>query len=163
MTEQATLRMIAHNHGDARRIAHSVKVHGYARALGLLEGLDDATQQVLELAAILHDVGIRPAEEKYGSAAGPLQEKEGEPLARAWLTELGAPIAVVERVAFLVGRHHSYDKIDGVDFQLLVEADFLVNCEEGGRTSFVSIREKYIKSTAGRTIFDHLFPQGEPR
>ena len=107
MTEQATLRMIAHNHGDARRIAHSVKVHGYAQTLGLLEGLDGATQQVLELAAILHDVGIRPAEEKYGSAAGPLQEKEGEPLARAHpLTHLELAAEAGEHaVAVFAGLH----------------------------------------------------------
>ncbi len=164
MTEQAMLQMIAHNDGNARRIAHSVKVYGYARMLGLLAGLEEERQRVLELAAIYHDVGIRPALEKHGSAAGPLQEREGEPLARAFLTALGAPPAAVERVAFLVGHHHSYGAIDGDDFQMLVEADFLVNCEEGEfePAALAPIRHKYIKTTGAQAMFDHLFPPVNP-
>ncbi len=162
MTEQAMLQMITHNDGDARRIAHSVKVYGYARMLGLLAGLEDERQLVLELAAIYHDVGIRTALEKHGSAAGPLQEREGEPLARVFLAVLGASPVMAERVAFLVGHHHSYDAIDGDDFQMLVEADFLVNCEEGAfePAALASIRRKHIKTAGAQAMFDHLFPPG---
>lgn len=37
---------------------------------------------------------------------------------------------VTERVSYLVGHHHTYDHIDGMDYQILVEADFLVNFNE---------------------------------
>ena len=36
---------------------------------------------------------------------------------------------VTERVAYLIGHHHTYDKIEGMDYQILVEADFLVNIQ----------------------------------
>ena len=31
----------------------------------------------------------------------------------------------------MVGHHHTYKDIDGIDYQILVEADFLVNMFEG--------------------------------
>jgi hypothetical protein len=34
------------------------------------------------------------------------------------------------RICFLIGHHHTYTKIDGPDFQILVEADFPVNIDE---------------------------------
>ena len=46
--------------GDPRRVQHFIKVYGYCRLLGLSEGLDTHTQNMLEAAALLHDIGIRP-------------------------------------------------------------------------------------------------------
>ena len=46
------------------------------------------------------------------------------------MTELGYPQEVIERVSYLVGHHHSYDQIEGMDYQILVEADFIVNMYE---------------------------------
>ena len=43
------------------------------------------------------------------------------------LTELGFSQEVIQRVCFLVGHHHSYDQVDGPDYQILLEADLLVN------------------------------------
>ena len=34
---------------------------------------------------------------------------------------------MIRRVEYLVGHHHTYKDIDGLDYQILVEADFLVN------------------------------------
>ncbi len=57
--------------------------------------------------------------------------KEGPALAEQMLSELGFEKDVIERVSFLVGHHHTYTGIDGLDYQILVEADFLVNLFEG--------------------------------
>ena len=119
--------MIDYYAGDARRINHFIRVHGYARLIGLKEGLDNKTQAILEAAALVHDIGIKPSEKKYGHCEGPLQELEGPPVARAMLSELGFQADVIERVCFLVGHHHTYTHIDGIDYRILVEADFLVN------------------------------------
>ena len=37
---------------------------------------------------------------------------------------------VIDRVCYLVAHHHTYSHIEGKDYQLLVEADFLVNLYE---------------------------------
>lgn len=117
--------------GDSARIHHFLKVHSFAKWIGEEEGLDQETLETLEAAALVHDIGIKIAEEKYGSDAGPLQEKEGPAVAKQILEKSGYAGKLVERVCYLVGHHHTYTDIDGADYQILVEADFLVNLFEG--------------------------------
>ena len=102
--------------------------------------------QTLEAAAYVHDIGIKPAEEKYGRGDGPYQEELGQAPARAMMTECGFDEDTTERVVYLVGHHHTYTNIDGLDYQILVEADFLVNLFEGKET-----RE------AARHVLDRIF------
>ena len=122
--------MIAWDQGDPRRIQHALKVYQFASLIGRMEGLPGDVQDVLEIAAILHDIGIHAAEKKYGSTAGKYQEQEGGPLAEQILHELGIGAGIIERVRFLVEHHHTYTGVDGMDYQILLEADFLVNAYE---------------------------------
>lgn len=123
-------KMMDYYAGDPGQIQHFVKVHSFASLIGRLERLDAKTQLILELAALVHDIGIKPAMEQYGSSAGPLQESLGQPVARALLEALGLPEELVERVSWLVSRHHTYTDVDGLDYRILLEADYLVNCYE---------------------------------
>lgn len=157
-TMDLAFRMIEFNAGDARRINHFIKVHGYARLIGQAEGFDERTLGILEAAALVHDIGIKPCEAKYGSCPGHLQELEGPPVAKVMLRELGIPENAVDRVCYLVGHHHTYNQIDGLDYQALVEADFLVNIIEGGMSvdQIASIRDKIFKTESGKVILDSL-------
>ena len=121
------LAMIEFDKGDPKRIQHFTKVHSYAKLIGQMEELDDHTLFILEAAAYVHDIGIHPAEEKYGYQNGKLQEQEGPVVAGKLMEKLGFDRSVIERVKFLVGHHHTYTNIDSVDYQILVEADFIVN------------------------------------
>jgi hypothetical protein len=69
------------------------------------------------------------------------------------------PEETLERICYLIGHHHSYTKIDGADFQILVEADFLVNIFEEGMNpgAIRSVREKYFKTNTGKAIIDKLY------
>lgn len=131
--EPLILKMISYDHGSPERIQHFLKVHSFAKTIAVLEHLDEKTLFITEAAAIVHDIGIRLCLEKYGDGNGKLQEKEGPALAEQMLSELGFEKDVIERVSFLVGHHHTYTGIDGLDYQILVEADFLVNLYEDGR------------------------------
>lgn len=122
--------MVRYEQGEPHRVHHFLKVHAFARVIGESEGLPENVQEILEVAAVMHDVGIRESLRKYGSSAGPYQEKEGPPIARAMLERLGYDEEFIERVCFLIARHHTYDAIDGPDYQILVESDFLVNALE---------------------------------
>ncbi len=157
--DELTMEMVRWYAGEPNRIQHFLKVWGFAALMGRQEGLDARTQEILEVAALVHDIGIRPAEEKYGSDAGPLQEREGEPAARALLTRLGWDEALVGRVSRLVGRHHTYDDIDGPDCQLLIEADFLVNLFESGASAKVraAARKNVFRTKAGLRLLDEMF------
>ena len=131
MNETLIRKMLAYYSGDPARIQHYTKVYTYASMIGHAEHLSDELQHILETAAILHDIGIKIAEEKYHCSTGPLQEKEGPAAARQMLTECGTySDAVIDRVCYLIGHHHTYSNIDGLDYQILVEADFLVNLYE---------------------------------
>lgn len=146
--------------GNPKRINHYLKVWGYAKTIGELEGLDESTRYTLEAAVVVHDIGIKPAEKKFGCHDGPYQEKEGILPAKEMLLSLGFSEQTAERVSFLVGHHHTYTAIDGIDFQILVEADFLVNLDEGkrGEEAVRTAREKYFRTQAGIRFLERLFP-----
>ena len=126
--------MIAYDAGDPMRVHHLLKVHSFARLIGLGEQLDETTQFTLEAAAVVHDIGIHKAEQVYGCSRGSYQEELGPAEAESLLVPLGLPRSVIDRVMYLVGHHHTYTNIDGPDYQILVEADFLVNIYEDNVT-----------------------------
>lgn len=158
--ERLLLAMMEYDKGDAKRIQHFVKVYEFARMIGKLEKLDDRTQFILESAAVVHDIGIHISEQKYGSSSGKYQEIEGPAEAKKLLLKLGWPEDVTERVAYLVGHHHTYSNIDGPDYQILVEADFLVNLYEdeiapdGQRHAY----GKIFKTESGKLLCRTLYP-----
>ena len=151
--------MIAYYDGDPKRIQHFTKVHSYARLIGVGESLDDTSLFILEAAAYTHDIGIRVAEEKYGKCDGKLQEQEGPIVAQKMLSQLGFENYMVERICFLIGHHHTYDNISGMDYQILIEADFLVNLFEEhamfGKPEVV--RDHIFKTETGKKILNNMF------
>lgn len=159
MVENILLQMVRYFGSDIKRISHAFKVYGFAQSILAGEGLDAQTKLVTELAAILHDIGIKEAERKYNSSAGHYQELEGPPIARQILEQHGVDFEIIERVCFLVGHHHSYLEIDGPDFQILVEADFLVNIHEGyiKPDAAPSVVRKYFKTKTGKQLIDTMY------
>lgn len=159
LLDALTLKMFEFNRGDALRNQHFIKVHRFAQLIGKMEQLDEHTQFILECAALVHDIGIRPSEEKYGKSNGKLQEKEGPAYAEKLLSELELDHNDIERVCYLVGHHHTYDNIDGIDYQILVEADFLVNFfeDEMSRESIESAIKKIFKTDAGKQLCSTIY------
>lgn len=66
---------------------------------------------------------------------------------------------VTERVSYLVGHHHTYDHIDGMDYQILVEADFLVNFNENGteQNTIRATYDKFFKTETGMETCREMF------
>lgn len=157
--ENLTAAMMEYDAADPKRIQHFLKVYELARTIGLLEGLDKKTQFILESAALLHDIGIHKAQEKYGSCAGKYQELEGPPEAAALLKRLDWPDEETQRICFLIGHHHTYTGIDGPDWQILVEADFLVNLYEDGESeeTIKNAYERIFKTENGRRLCRYMF------
>lgn len=152
-------KMIEFYRGDPARIQHFIKVHSFAKLIGEEENLDEKTLYILEAAAYVHDIGIRPAEEKYGSSSGKLQEQEGPAEAEKMMKNLGFEQDVIDRVSYLVGHHHTYTDIDGTDYQILVEADFLVNYFEDHleTESIKKSVKKIFKTETGTRIAAEMF------
>jgi HD superfamily phosphodiesterase len=152
-------RMIDYFGTDARRINHALKVNSFARLIGQKEGVASDILEIIDLSSILHDIGIPVSEQKYQSSAGRYQEIEGPPIAREILESLDASTKIVDRVCYLIGNHHTYTKIDGIDFQILVEADFLVNFfeDEMSENAINSARDKYFKTETGKSILESMY------
>lgn len=162
LTDKVINSMIEYNRGDARRIQHAMKVYEFAALMGRMEGISEKEQQVLEIAAVLHDIGIHICEQKYGNCDGRNQELEGPAVAKAILENImgsEADEAFVGRVCYLIGHHHTYAGVTGMDYQLLIEADFLVNAFEDGlpEENIRNVRANLFKSEAGKQLLDEIF------
>ena len=151
--------MVEYYNGDPKRIQHFVKVHSFAKLIGECENLSADEMTVLKAAALVHDIGIKAAEAQYDECGGQLQEKLGQEPAEKMLREVGFGENVVSRVKYLVGHHHTYTNIDGMDYQILVEADFLVNLYEDGCSakSIAAARDGIFKTKSGKLLLDTMF------
>ena len=152
-------KMIEASAGNLHDINHFMKVWGYAKTIGELEGLDAHTQLILEVAAVTHDIACPLCREKYGNTNGPLQEKEGATLVAAFLKDTGLTDEEIARVAFLVGHHHTYTSVDHPDYQILLEADYLVNAEESSyfAEQIRNARKNIFRTTAGIRLLNTMY------
>lgn len=158
--QEAIRAMIGWERGEPHRIQHFLKVHSFCRYLGMEEGLDPATLRRLELAAVVHDIGIRPSDEKFGKHDGPIQEREGREPARALLRGIGVEKETAERIVYLVGHHHTLTGVDGIDWRILLEADFLVNSQEKGMplSAIRRAEETFFQTESGKWLLHAQYP-----
>ncbi|MFA4842610.1 MAG: HD domain-containing protein [Candidatus Omnitrophota bacterium] len=112
---------------DKRRINHAKKVMGFAEELLRKEGGD---WHIVIPASILHDVGIKAAEKKYGSSTGHYQEDEGPAIAAQILRKESFKKEDIDEISEIIAHHHSPGKVNTVNFKLLYDADWLVNFAE---------------------------------
>ena len=159
MINKLHFEMIKLYSGDVKRIQHFCKVHSYAKLIAEMENIDANTLFILETAALTHDIGIHYCEEKYSSCNGKLQEKEGPDIAKKLLADLHFENQVSERVQYLIAHHHTYDNIDGMDYQILVEADFLVNLYEDGlsKQEIERAYKKIFRTDSGKKLCREIF------
>lgn len=151
--------MIHYYSSSVRRVNHFLKVWAFTRQIALCEHVSEDTRFILEIAALMHDIGIKPSEEKYQSSAGRYQELEGPAAARPILEKYGFSIAQTERICYLIAHHHTYTDIEGIDYQILVEADFLVNLYEEGlsRKTAEHVRRQVFRTAEGIRCLETLY------
>ena len=160
LSDELMIKMTEFDAGDPKRIQHFTKVYEYAHVIGVKEGLDAETLNILDIASIMHDIGIRPSEEKYGRCDGKLQEQEGPAYALKMLSEFPKVTAAeAERVAFLIGHHHTYENVEGLEWQILLEADFLVNAFEDSleADAIKTFRDRIFKTETGLHLLNTMF------
>lgn len=152
-------KMIAYSNGNRHDINHFMKVYAFAKTIGECEGLDRGTQIILEAAAIVHDIACPLCREKYGNTNGKYQELEGPALVRDFLADSALPQAAVDRIAWLAGHHHTLQGIDGPDYQILIEADYLVNAGEShySRENVENTLERVFRTETGRALLQSMY------
>ena len=152
-------KMLAFSEGNLHDIDHLIRVWTYARTIGELEGLDPETQYVLEAAAIVHDIACPLCREKYGNTHGKHQEEEGALMTRDFLQDTGMPAERIERVVYLVAHHHTFTGVDGIDYQILLEADYLANASENGyqKEQIEAFLARTVKTASGARLIRSVF------
>ena len=158
--DELALAMIDYNNGDPKRIQHTTKVHAYASLIGKCEGLDNEMLFILESAALVHDIGIRASERKYGHQNGKLQEQEGPAVARDLLMRIGGySEQQIERICWLIAHHHTYHVCEEIDYQILIEADFLVNLYEDNESmnAMRAVHRNIFRTESGTRMLETMF------
>lgn len=128
-----------------------------------MEKVDEHTLFITELEAYLHDIGVKISKEKYGNSQPQHQEAEGPIIAKDMLSKYDLPAEDVERICFIIGHHHTYKAIDGIDFQILVEADYIVNLMEGycKRESIPEMKKNVFKTESGLYLLQQMFEKSK--
>ena len=148
---------------DAHEIAHALEVTSHALRIQAVEGGD---LDIVTMAALLHDVGIKPAKERFGSSAGHYQEKLGPPVAGEILGRLGVEEEKIATVKELIAHHHTPGKITTKEFACLWDADFIVNLRgvvpkiESEKLRFL-IEEKFM-TNEGKRIARGIYLPSSP-
>lgn len=153
------VKMIDYSAGNRKDINHLMKVHSYARIIGKGEGLSEELQKITEIAAIVHDIACPLCRNKYGNTNGKYQEAEGPALAESFLADTGLTREEIARIAYLVGHHHTYEGVDGLDYQILLEADYLVNADESGysRENILHMRDTVFQTKTGTALLESIY------
>ena len=114
---------------DFRRITHALEVLKYAEKI--MQNTMNCDYDIVIASALLHDVGIKPSEEKFGYNNGKTQEEYGPPVAEELLRSIDFPGDKTAKVCEIIGNHHSPSRYDYTELRLLKEADRIVNKLEG--------------------------------
>ena len=143
---------------DIKRINHAKNVMHFAEELLKLENSD---WHIVIPASILHDVGIKISEEKYGSSAGHYQEKEGPAVARKILLKIGVKNKDIDEICEIIRYHHSPGRSNTKNFKALYDADLLVNLrDEVGvkdKAKLEKIINKAFLTDAGKQIAKNTY------
>jgi len=128
---------------DRRRIDHAGEVFSHAVRIARSEGAD---RDVVMMAAFLHDVGIKPAEERFGTSAAKYQEMLGPAAAGEILAALGVDRARIEEVKLIIAHHHTPGVVKTKEFFCLWDADMIVNLKEAAPTMDAARLESIVAS-----------------
>lgn len=131
---------------------------GYAEELMAQEGGDE---EIIIAAAILHDIGIHAADKKHGSTAGKFQEIEGPPIANEILTKIKFPRAKINEVLDIIAHHHTPGKIDTLNYNILTDADWLVNIKDevgvGDKEKLEKVINKVFRTRSGSKLARSIY------
>ncbi len=143
---------------DVKRIHHAQKVARFAEEMVKGEG---GNPLVVLGSAYLHEVGIQEAEKKHGSPSGEFHVLEPPPIAKDLLKRLSLRSEVIEEICDIIGHYRNPREEETLNFQILYEADCLVNIEEEGilknKEELKELIPKVFKTASGRKLAENLY------
>ncbi|MBQ7488184.1 MAG: hypothetical protein IJT77_11885 [Clostridia bacterium] len=87
----------------------------------------------------------------------------GSPVNPDFLAETGLTEMQIGRIVYLVGHRHTFRDIDGLDYQILVEADYIANvCENAySRDNVRNFKNTIMKTDSVKRIAASVFMLGK--
>ena len=78
---------------------------------------------------------------------------------RAFFAGTDVNAEVIDRIVYLVTHHHSPDAVDGLDYQILIEADYLVNADEMGLSAenIRNFRDCFFRTRTGTDLLNMIY------
>ncbi|KZX14539.1 HD domain-containing protein [Methanobrevibacter curvatus] len=151
--------MIIFFKNDIKRISHSLKVFSLTKTIAELENIPKKDAEIAILSSILHDTGIKIAEDKYGKSTMKHQEKFGPIVAENILNKFNYDKETIERVKFIIANHHHPKISDSIDFKVLIEADYIVNFQEEDipLSALDNILDNFFTTNSGKKIANLMF------
>ena len=131
---------LCYERGHCRRTQHILKVYALAKLLGEQERISTEEQQILQAAAILHDIAIKYCKDNYdGDAGQEKQKKEAPHLVNSFLQEANYLPSYIPRILELVVKHH----------------DYIINCYENCQSSGkIRCIKDFFQTSSGKKLFD---------
>ncbi len=143
---------------DTKRIRHARNVMGFAEMI-LKE--HKADWHIVIPASLLHDIGIKRAQEKYGSTSGHYQEIEGPAIAEAILNKLGVKKSDIDEICQIIAHHHSPGIVNTENFKVLYDADWLVNLKDEydikDRQKLIRIIDRVFLTETGKRLANDTY------
>ena len=152
-------KMVEYSKGDLHDISHFMKVYAYAKTIAEGENLSPEQQKLVEVTAVVHDIACPLCRVKYGNANGKHQEEESAALIEEFFLDSDLPKEFVDRVSYIVSHHHTITGIDGIDYQIMIEADYLVNADESNFSgnNVRNMLEKVFKTETGKFLLQSMY------
>lgn len=152
-------KMIEYYKGNIHDINHFMKVYTFAKTIGECENLDKETMEVIETAAAVHDISCPLCREKYGNTNGRYQEIESPVLLEEFFKGMEYSQKFIQRIIYLVSHHHTLTDITEIDYQILIEADYLVNAGEKNlsKENITNMRDRIFKTKTGILLLNSVY------
>ena len=80
------MKMVRYSNGNHHDINHFLKVYAYAKTIAEREGLSAEERQIVEIAAVIHDIACPLCREKYGNTNGKYQDNHRESSSEIYLS-----------------------------------------------------------------------------
>ncbi|MDY5930728.1 MAG: HD domain-containing protein [Candidatus Ornithospirochaeta sp.] len=140
-------------------VSHMLKVWAFAKQIAEMEGLDREERLIAEASAVIHDISCPYCRKKYGNADGSRQEMESQWIAEEFLRPFDIPQDEKERIIYNACHHHTYSGDRLIDLQILLEADFLVNADQGrhDKASIIAFRGNVFRTESGKKLLDEIY------
>lgn len=150
MTKNVTLiakAMKDHYGQDEEKIRRFVNVYTLAKSIGELEKLPQVTQEYLEIEAIVYNI------------ESPNDGISKSDFLKDMMKKLNIEYDIIDRVCFVVDTFYEFDRITGLDHQILLEAHKLVEFKEGRYPTQKIIKETdtYFITNYGKAFVKRAF------